>query len=75
MGPFTRWLQKAYRSVMEVILPKRKTVMFTTVILLVLSFMAAGQLDMEMMPAGDEGTISITIETRPGRTIERRDAF
>ncbi len=75
MGPFTRWLQKAYRSVMEVILPKRKTVMFTTVILLVLSFMAAGQLDMEMMPAGDEGTISITIETRPGLTIERSDAI
>jgi len=46
-----------------------------TVILLILSFMAAGQLGMEMMPAGDEGTISISIETQPGITVEKADTI
>lgn len=68
-----RALQGAYRDVMKVLLPKRKTVMFVTVLLLILSFMMAGQLGMEMIPEGDEGTISISIETRPGLTIERTD--
>ncbi len=72
-GGFVRALQGAYRDVMKVLLPKRKTVMFVTVLLLVLSFMMAGQLGMEMIPEGDEGTISISIETRPGLTIERTD--
>ncbi|MDO5417127.1 MAG: efflux RND transporter permease subunit [Lachnospiraceae bacterium] len=72
-GPLVKAMQKGYRSIMEVILPKRKTVMLVTVGLLILSFAAAGQLGMEMMPAGDEGTIAITIETRPGLTVERTD--
>lgn len=72
-GGFVRALQGAYRDVMKVLLPKRKTVMFVTILLLILSFMMAGQLGMEMIPEGDEGTISISIETRPGLTIERTD--
>lgn len=75
MGPVIRGLQNIYRGMMKVILPKRKTVMLVTVILLILSFMAAGQLGMEMMPAGDEGTISISIETQPGITVEKADTI
>ncbi len=37
--------------------------------------MAAGQLGMEMIPAGDEGTISISIETQPGITMEKADTI
>ena len=75
MGPVIRGMQNAYREMMEVILPKRKTVMLVTIVLLVLSFMAAGQLNMEMMPAGDEGTIGISIETQPGITVEKADTI
>ncbi len=75
MGPVIRGMQNAYREMMEVILPKRKTVMLVTIGLLVLSFMAAGQLNMEMMPAGDEGTIGISIETQPGITVEKADTI
>ena len=46
-GGFVWALQGAYRDVMKVLLPKRKTVMFVTVLLLILSFMMAGQLGME----------------------------
>lgn len=73
MGPVIRGLQHGYRGIMEGILPKKKTVMLITILLLVLSFMAAGELGMEMIPAGDEGTISISIETQPGLKIEKTD--
>ncbi len=72
-GAMVRWLQETYRDLMQGILPKRKTVMITTIVMLILSFMMAGQLGMEMIPEGDEGTITITIETRPGLTVERTD--
>ncbi len=72
-GGFVRALQSTYRDIMKVLLPKKKTVMFVTVVMLILSFMMAGQLGMEMIPEGDEGTISISIETRPGLTIQRTD--
>lgn len=75
MGPVIRGMQNAYREMMKVILPKHKTVMLVTIGLLVLSFMAAGQLNMEMMPAGDEGTIGISIETQPGITVEKADTI
>lgn len=68
-----RRLQDAYRSAMEIILPKRKTVMAISIGLLVLSFMMATQLGMELMASDDQGEISITVETRPGLQTEKID--
>ena len=65
------WLQDWYRNIMVKILPKKKTVMFTTVALLIVSFVLAGQLDSEMIPANDEGTLSVSIDLRPGLTTEK----
>lgn len=64
-GPIVR-LQDLYRSAMRVILPKKKTVMLTSVLLLVLSFLLLTQLDMELMASDDQGQVSISVETRPG---------
>lgn len=69
-GGFVRWLQDAYRRAMKVILPYKKTVIGISVGLLVLSLWMATQLRLELMVADDTGTINITIETRPGLTIE-----
>lgn len=66
-------MQNGYRSLMEVILPKRKTVMLTSVALLLLSFWMAAQLRMELMTADDTGTISVSIETRPGLQVGEVD--
>ena len=66
-------MQNGYRSLMQVILPKRKTVMLTSVVLLVVSFWMATQLRMELMTADDTGTISVSIETRPGLQVEEVD--
>lgn len=68
-----RSMQNAYRSIMEKLLRKKKMVMLTTILLLVLSFVLAGQLKMELMPQTDEGTISISVETRPDLKIEEVD--
>lgn len=68
-------LQDGYRSIMVKILPKRKTVMLISIGMLLLSFIMATQLKSELMPANDEGTISVNIETRPGLTIEEVDSI
>ncbi|MEY8337786.1 efflux RND transporter permease subunit [Lachnospiraceae bacterium 62-35] len=63
-------LQNGYRVVVAKVLPKRKTVILTAIILLALSFLMAGSLGMEMMPAVDEGIVNMTIQTKPGLTVE-----
>ncbi len=70
MAGFTKWLQDGYRNVMREILPYKKTVIGISVGLLVLSLWMATQLRFELMVADDTGTINITIENRPGLSIE-----
>lgn len=45
----------------------------TSVVLLVLSFVLAGQLGFELMAASDGDSISVSVETRPGLKIEEVD--
>lgn len=66
-------LQNGYRNIMRVLLPKKKTVIFTSVLLLVLSFVMASQLGTELMPGADEGAVAVSIETKPGLKIEQVD--
>ena len=68
-----RAMQNAYRAVMEKLLRRKKFVMLTTILLLVLSFVMAAHLKVELMPQTDEGTISISVETRPDLKIEEVD--
>ena len=73
VGGLVRAMQDGYRSIMKVLLPKKKTVIFTSIALLLFSFFLASQLRMELMVSDDTGTISVTIETRPGLTVEETD--
>lgn len=66
-------LQNGYRSIMKVLLPKKKTVIFTSIVLLVLSIAMATQLGMELISSADEGTIAVSVETKPGLKIEEID--
>lgn len=72
---FVTALQTGYRKVIASLLRKRKTVMLVSVALLIFSFFLAGKLGFELMPAIDQGTISITIETRPGLKVEKVDTL
>ena len=66
-------LQNGYRKLMKVLLPKKKTVILTSIVLLVLSFVLAGQLGFELMASSDGDSISVSVETRPGLKIEEVD--
>lgn len=68
-----RRMQDAYRNIMLKLLPKKKTVMFTTFALLLISFVLATQVKMELMPANDQGTIQVSLDLRPGIDIEKAD--
>ena len=73
VGGLIRAMQNGYRSIMKVLLPKKKTVIFTSIALLVAAFWMASQLRMELMVSDDTGEISVSIETRPGLTLEEED--
>ena len=66
-------LQDTYRRAMRVILPKKKTVMFVSVLLLVSACLLATQLKTELMSADDQGEVSISVETRPGLETAKID--
>ncbi len=66
-------MQDGYRSMMQVILPKKITVVVLSVILLGISLWMATQLRMELMVADDTGTISVSIDTRPGLKVDETD--
>ena len=68
-----RALQTGYRSLMEKLLKKKAMVMGTAVVLVIFSLFLATKLKMELMPADDQGTIAVTIETQPGLKIEEVD--
>ena len=66
-------MQDGYRGMMKVILPKKITVVVLSIAMLAVSVWMATQLRMELMVADDTGTISITIETRPGLKVDETD--
>ncbi|MCC2817181.1 efflux RND transporter permease subunit [Lachnoclostridium pacaense] len=61
-----RKLQSGYRRIMRYILPKKKTVMGISVLLLVASFWMAGTLDVNLLTSDDQGQLTITVEMAPG---------
>lgn len=63
-------IQDSYRVVVRKIIPKKKTVLGVSVLLLIISFIMAGSLGVELMTAVDEGIVNMTISTKPGLTVE-----
>lgn len=66
-----RGLQEGYRSLMRKLLKHKALVMLSSVVLLILAFMMAGQLGMELMVSGEADTIAITVDTQPGLTVDK----
>ncbi|MCM1100588.1 MAG: efflux RND transporter permease subunit [Clostridium sp.] len=62
-----------YRRHMPKLLHKKKTVLAVSVLLLVASFLIASLLDVEMIPAADEGMVAVTVNFRSGTSLEARD--
>lgn len=59
-------LQRVYGKVLRAILPKKKTVMGVSVLLLAVSFWMAAPLNMSLLTSDDQGQLAITVEMVPG---------
>ena len=66
---FTTWYQKILRKLMK----RRRTVVGVAVALMIGTVLLAGTLDMELIPAADEGVVAVTVNFRSGTTLEKED--
>ena len=66
-------LQALYRHVLPTVLKHKAIVMLGSVGLVVLTLFLASGMQSELMTADDNGTISVTITTRPGLLDEKAD--
>lgn len=69
MKKFTHGIQKILRKLMK----RRKTVVGVAVALMIGTVLLAGTLDMELIPAADEGVVAVTVNFRSGTTLEKED--
>ena len=77
-APATRpltFLQDAYRKIMSVLLKHKAIVMLASVGIIVATVFLASGMQTELMTADDIGTVSVSIETRPGLITEQADAI
>ncbi len=70
---FIDWLIIQYGSIIRRSLIKRKLVVIISIIVLIASSMLIFNLGFDLMPAMDEGSFAVTIESPYGTSIEERD--
>jgi multidrug efflux pump subunit AcrB len=68
-------LENGYAKLLQIILMKKKTVVVVTLATVGISLYLATFLNFELMPAMDGGTVTISIDTRPGLQLENVDAI
>ena len=66
-------LQRGYRKWMQMILPRKWTVMGISIVLLAVAIRLGMSLGTELMASDDQGEIRISITTRPGLRMEETD--
>lgn len=76
--PANRALEKlgrGYTKLISSVLYRKKTVAIFCVLLLVGSFYLLQHINVELMPASDEGVVSVSVQFRSGTNMETKDAF
>lgn len=71
-GP-VRHLQELYRKIMPVMLAHKAIVMGLSIVIIIATVVLARGMETELMTADDTGTITVSIETRPGLLSELAD--
>ena len=69
------FLQDGYRKIMPTLLKHKAIVMLASVGIIVATVFLASGMQTELMTADDTGTVSVSIETRPGLITEQADAI
>jgi len=70
---FIAWLTEKYGLVITVALHRRKTVIFICIVVFAVSCALIFLVGMELLPATDEGSFSVSIETPYGTSLAERD--
>ena len=65
-----KWMQKWYRNHMPAVVPKTKRVFGITALVLAAALVMATRLGTELLPMSDEGIVNITVNVRPGLTVD-----
>ncbi len=73
INKFLNWVVRGYKKLLRKLLNKRFLVIIATVLMVVLSIAMGTQLNMEMMPSADEGTVSVSVDFRAGTRLESID--
>jgi len=68
-----KWLEKHYSALLKWALDNRKKVVFTTLILFLISVFLIRYIGVELMPASDEGEVRVTLEAAVGTKLEPLD--
>ena len=68
-------IQNGYRRIMPGLLNHKAIIMIASVILVIAAYFLASGMENELMTADDTGTVSVSIETRPGLLSENADAM
>lgn len=68
-------IQNGYRRIMPGLLNHKAIIMIASVILVIAAYFLASGMETELMTADDTGTVSVSIETRPGLLSENADAM
>jgi multidrug efflux pump subunit AcrB len=67
-------VEQAYGRLLRVLLRRKKTVLLVSVGVVAFSLALATQIEVELMPAIDEGTVLLEVDMRPGSKLEKIDA-
>ncbi len=73
VNKFLRFVVRGYKKLLRKLLNKRALVILASIAMVVVSIIMGSQLNMEMMPSADEGTISISATFRAGTKTESID--
>lgn len=73
VNKFLRWVTEGYKKLLRKLLQKRFLVILASIVMIVASVLMGMQLNMEMMPSADEGTVSVSATFRAGTRLESID--
>lgn len=64
------FITKGYKRILRKLLNKRLLVILASVVMVVASVWMASQLNSELIPSADEGTVSVSVKFRPGTSLD-----
>lgn len=67
-------ITSVYRKILKKLLHKKLLTVAVTLLMVVIAGLMLTQINMELMPASDEGIVDVTASFRPGTTLEAREA-